>query len=166
MDYNLIYAVSDNHVIGDDNQIPWHVPEDLINFQRLTENEIVIMGRKTWESLPDRYRPLPNRRNIVISRNPDLVLEGAEVVCSPAAVIGLLGSVTDKTAWVIGGRAILASFEKIARAIVLTQVHIEVQGDTFAPMIDFSRWVEMNRAIQLSKTGISFEVIRYVKPLL
>jgi len=134
---SLIAAVSDNGIIGVDNKMPWYIPDDLKRFKRLTTDNVVIMGRKTYESIG---QPLPNRLNIVISRNKDLVIEGCLVVDSITKAIKKAGN--DKDIFIIGGGEIYKRAIDFADRIHLTKIHIEVEGDTTFPTIDAINWVE------------------------
>lgn len=142
----LIWAMSRNGVIGRNNALPWHLPEDLRYFKRVTFGKPVIMGRKTWESIG---RPLPGRANIVITRDEGFQAEGARVVhsleqaLSVAQSIALLDGVDE--AMVIGGAEIYALALPLAQRLYLTQVHAEVEGDACFPALDLSGWQEVGR---------------------
>ncbi|MBN9618474.1 MAG: dihydrofolate reductase [Actinobacteria bacterium] len=122
-------------LIGRDGTIPWHLPEDLARFKELTGGAAVIMGRATWDSLPEHFRPLPGRHNVVLTRRPDLRLDGATVVSTPAAALAAAG----EPAWVIGGAQVYALFAEQADRIELTEVDVELgddrAGDTAAPAL-------------------------------
>ena len=128
---SIIVATSENGVIGVDNKLPWYLPEDLKRFKKLTENNVVIMGRKTYESIG---KPLPNRFNIVISRNKDLTIPGCLVVNSLEKALYKAGS--DKKVFIIGGGEIYRQSLEYVDKIYLTKVHINVEGDTTFPNID------------------------------
>lgn len=134
----LVWAQSPAGVIGQDGTLPWHLPEDLARFRRLTTGHAVLMGRRTWESLPDRMRPLPDRRNVVLSRDPAYVAEGGEVARSVDEALTLLGG--DDEVWVIGGATLFDELVERADRLEVTQVDLEVQGDTHAPVIEPGRW--------------------------
>lgn len=137
----IIAAVSKNGVIGKDGQLPWHIPEDLAHFKRETMGHAIIMGRKTWEEVG---KPLPGRRNIVISRNPRLVLEGAEVTSSLEEAIAM-AKTSDPSPFIIGGSKIYEAAIPLATRMLLTEVHREVEGDTWFPEFDRSEWREVAR---------------------
>lgn len=140
----MIWAQTASGVIGVNNTIPWHVPEDFKHFKETTNGHAVIMGRLTWESLPEKSRPLPGRKNIVISRQSNYVAPGAVVVTSAdEAVLALEGS--EGEAWVIGGSQIYSAFLGASSALVVTDIDLEVQGDAFAVTVDDS-WVEADRS--------------------
>lgn len=126
----LIWAEAHGGVIGADGGIPWHVPEDLAHFKAVTMGAPVIMGRRTWDSLPDRFRPLPGRRSIVVTRRQDWEAAGAERAGSLDEALAVAG---DGEVWMIGGGELFA--ESIERADVLevTEIDLVVDGDAFAP---------------------------------
>lgn len=135
----LVWAQTPGGVIGRDGTLPWHLPEDLARFRRLTSGHPVVMGRRTWESLPASMRPLPARRNLVLSRDPAYRADGAEVLASLDAALALLAD--EDEVWVIGGAALFD--ESIGRAdrLEVTDVELDVPGDTHAPLVDPGRWV-------------------------
>ena len=124
----MIAAMAKNRVIGQDNDMPWHLPADLQHFKAVTMNKPVIMGRKTFESIG---RPLPGRRNIVISRNTDYTAAGIDVVTSPEAAISLVCE-SDEV-MVIGGGTVYQQFLKSADTLYLTFIDLDVAGDTQFP---------------------------------
>lgn len=127
----VIAAVAQNGVIGRDGQLPWHLPEDLAYFRRVTQGHPVLMGRRTWESLPARFRPLPGRRNLVLTRQRGWQAEGAEAVPDwPTAKALLAGS---EKVFLIGGAEVWASLLPEADALWLTEVQADVAGDTHFP---------------------------------
>jgi len=136
---SIIVAVSDNNVIGNKGGIPWKIPEDLKRFKRLTEGHPVIMGRNTWESIPERFRPLPERTNIVISRRFNYVASGAEVVTSPTSAwtFARRSEGGDSEMFIIGGEAIYEEALKslFVERVYLTIVHKTFLGDTFFPKL-------------------------------
>ncbi len=130
MSVGLVWAQSRNAVIGRDGVLPWHLPEDLEHFARLTRGGVVVMGRRTWESLPARYRPLPGRTNVVLTTRADLDAPGATVAHSVAEVTAEFSRF-----WVIGGAAVYAAFAGIASTAVVTTVDLDVEGDVRAPVL-------------------------------
>ena len=134
---SLVVAVAKNGVIGRDNTLPWRIPEDLKRFKALTIGRPVIMGRKTWDSLP--RKPLPGRMNIVVTRNPEFRAEGAIVAHSFADAVAKAGA---GEIAVIGGEAIFAEALPIADIIHMTQVALSPDGDAFMPLIDRAQWRE------------------------
>ncbi len=145
----LVVAAAENGVIGRNNQLPWYLPEDLKHFKRVTLGKPVIMGRKTWESIG---RPLPGRTNIVITRQPDYLAEGARVVDSLEAALELAEGVAlidgADEVMVIGGADIYRLALPRADRVYLTEVHAEVEGDAFFPDWDRSHWREVSRERQ------------------
>ena len=143
----LIAAYAQNRVVGIDNKLPWHLPEDLKYFKRCTSGKAIIMGRKTFDSIG---RPLPNRTNIVITRNPAFKAEGVKVVSTLEAAIELAKAVNEingiDEVMVIGGATIYELTLPIADRLYLTHVHAKVEGDAYFPEVDFSNWHEVERA--------------------
>jgi dihydrofolate reductase len=138
---SLVYAQSRNGIIGTDGALPWNIPSDLKRFKETTLGKPVIMGRKTWESLP--RRPLSGRQNIVITRNADYAAEGADIATSAKQARDLAGDVPELC--VIGGGEIYNMFLPSADRIYLTEVDIAVQGDTLAPALSPGDWREVSR---------------------
>lgn len=133
---SLIYAQSRNGIIGRDGALPWRIPSDLKRFKAITLGKPVIMGRKTWESLP--RRPLPGRRNIVITRQKNYAAPGADVVAGAAAALAAAGAAPEIC--VIGGGEIFGLFASEANRIYLTEIDASAQGDTLAPVLDEKEW--------------------------
>jgi dihydrofolate reductase len=158
MKLHLIYARARNGVIGKDNQMPWHLPEDLAHFKRVTLGQPVIMGRKTWDSLPPRFRPLPGRLNIVITRQTDWQAEGALRASAIEDAMRLCGDVPD--AWIIGGAEIYRQAEPLASSAVVTEIDRDVEGDAFAPELGTS-WHEVQRESHVSAQGLPFSFVTY-----
>lgn len=148
----LIWAQAANGVIGRDGALPWHLPEDLAHFRQLTTGATVVMGRRTWESLPPKFRPLPGRRNVVLTRDPAWSADGAEVVHDLDAA--LTGDV-----WVIGGAAVYRDALPVADRLAITDVDGEYGGDVFAPDLG-AGWheVEVDPPVgwHTSSTGVRF----------
>jgi dihydrofolate reductase len=132
---SLIVAMAENRVIGKDNDLPWRLPNDLKWFKKHTLGNPIIMGRKTWESIG---RPLPGRKNIVVTRNTDYVAEGCEIVHSLEDAIALVGCADE--ALVIGGAGLYEAALPKSDRIYLTQVDAHVDGDTVFPQFDTSEW--------------------------
>jgi dihydrofolate reductase len=129
----LIWAEARGGVIGADGGMPWHVPEDLAHFKRTTHGAPVVMGRRTWDSLPPRFRPLPGRANIVVTRQSDWRAEGAVRAASVDEALALAASDADDRIWVIGGAELFARTIPFADRLVVTELDLDVEGDTFAP---------------------------------
>lgn len=139
----MIWAQANGGVIGDSGTIPWHLPADVAHFQRLTKHHTVLMGRRTWESLPDGYRPLPDRRNIVLSRDKAYRATGAIVTNSLLAALDMGGALpigSRKQIWVIGGAEVYRKCIPMATRLVITTIDQDIEGDTYAPTWRTSEW--------------------------
>ncbi|WP_432712834.1 dihydrofolate reductase [Pedobacter sp.] len=134
---SIVVAISANNAIGKDNQLLWHLPADLKHFKAITSGHTIIMGRKTYDSIG---KPLPNRRNIVISRNPELTINGAEVTHSLEQALALCKD--EEEVFVIGGAAIYNDAIALTNRIYLTRVHENYEADTFFPALDPNQWQE------------------------
>jgi dihydrofolate reductase len=130
MSISLIWAQARARVIGAEGTLPWHLPEDLRLFRELTAGSVVVMGRRTWESLPERFRPLPGRTNVVLTSDPLWRAEGARPAHSVSQVL-----TEYPDCWVIGGGAVYAEFLSHAERAVVTEVDLAVEGDTRAPVL-------------------------------
>lgn len=157
---NLIYARAANGVIGKDNQLPWHLPEDLAHFKRTTQGCPVIMGRKTWDSLPPKFRPLPGRLNIVVTRDAGWRAEGAAVAHSLEAARDLCPAGSD--AWVIGGAQVYAQALPLAATVVVTEIARDFEGDAFAPVLG-PEWRETARKNHMAASGLPFAFVTYLR---
>jgi dihydrofolate reductase len=139
---SIIVALAQNNAIGRDNDLLWHIPEDLKRFKRVTSGNTIVMGRKTYLSLPTR--PLPNRLNIVISDIPDETFEGCVMASSIEDAVSKMQ--TDKENFIIGGGSIYRQFLPIADKLYLTFIHNKAEdADVFFPEIDFAQWIEIER---------------------
>ena len=155
----IIAAVAQNRVIGRDNQLIWSIPEDMAHFKALTQGHTVLMGRKTWESLPPRFRPLPGRRNIVITRQPDFVAPGAELANSLEAGLGLAAS--DALVFIIGGAEIYQQAMALADRLEITEVELSPAGDSWFPVIAAVNWEKTAKITPPSQTGTGFSFVSY-----
>ena len=153
---SLIAAMADDRVIGINNTLPWHLPEDLKHFKATTLGKPVIMGRKTWESLG---RPLPGRRNIVISRNADYAVNGGELSSSLENAIA--ASAAEEEVFVIGGAELYRLAIPLAQRIYLTEVSGTYAGDAYFPELSPKEWAEVSRSAQISSTGIHYSFVVY-----
>ena len=146
MKVSLIVAVSENGVIGKDNDLIWHLPKDMKFFKDTTLGHHVIMGRKNFESIPHKYRPLPNRTNIVITRQSDYKAEGCKIVNSVKEALEFAKTNGDNEAFIIGGGQIykLAIDAGVVDKIYLTKIHHSFDGDTFFPKLG-NNWKEVGR---------------------
>ncbi|CDO87994.1 dihydrofolate reductase [Mycobacterium triplex] len=153
----LVWAQSTSGVIGRNGDIPWHVPEDLARFKQVTVGHTVVMGRRTWDSLPARVRPLPGRRNIVLSRRADFAADGAEVVDS------LDKALTDPEAWVIGGAQIYRLALPHAGRCEVTEIEVDLvreDEDALAPVLD-ETWRGETGEWQVSRSGLRYRFHSY-----
>ena len=144
MKISMIAAMAHDRVIGKDNQMPWHMPADLAHFKRVTLGKPVLMGRKTFESIG---RPLPGRRNMVISRNPGYQADGIEVVGSVEAALALLADNEVAEVMVIGGGHLYAELLPKADCLYLTRIELEVEGDTRFPAFADEQWQCVEREV-------------------
>ena len=146
-----IYAANIYNVIGDGNSMPWHIPEDLTHFKQLTQGGVCIMGRRTWNSLPDSFRPLPNRTNVIVTRDKLFKVDGAIVRHDLDKTIDEF-MVGDKQVWIIGGGEILSScwgrLDHIERTVVF---NFKTDG-TMVPPVTTSDWVKTNEHPTLDRT--------------
>jgi dihydrofolate reductase len=153
----LIWAQSTSGVIGRDGDIPWQVPEDLTRFKELTIGHTVVMGRRTWDSLPARFRPLPGRRNVVLTHQTDFTADGATVMHT------IDDALTDPEAWVIGGEQIYTLALPRANRCEVTEIDIDLprdDGDAVAPVLD-EMWVGTPGAWQTSSAGVRYRFHSY-----
>jgi len=155
---SIIVAMSSNRVIGVNNTLPWHLSEDLKHFKSLTTGHTIIMGRKTYESIG---RPLPNRRNIVISRNSNTSYEGVEVVHSLEDAFSI--STNDKEVFVIGGSNIYEQALSFVDQLYITEIKKSFLGDAFFPEINKQIWIEYSRDDHVTNDGLEFSFVKYQK---
>jgi len=162
MRINLIYARARNGVIGRDSTLPWHLPEDLAHFKRLTSGCPVVMGRKTWDSLPPKFRPLPGRTNLVVTRQADLQAEGAVVVTGLDQALSACARLhpTPADVWVIGGAELYVLALPLAQRAVVTELDLDVDGDAFAPALDAS-WARTTHETHTAASGLRFAWATY-----
>jgi dihydrofolate reductase len=156
-----VAAVARGGVIGRGGALPWRIPEDAERFRVLTMGHPVVMGRKTWDSLPDRFRPLPGRRNVVVTRNPAWQAEGAERAGSLDDALGRLEGAP--RVFVMGGGELYAEALPLADELVLTEVDAAVEGDTVFPEWDRTAFQEVSREDLVSETGTPFAFVTYVR---
>ena len=160
MTVGLIWAQSTSGAIGRDGGIPWRLPEDQARFKQLTMGHTVVMGRLTWESLPAKVRPLPGRRNVVVTRQADYMADGADVVTT------LDDAVTGNVCWVIGGGQIYALALPIATRCEVTEVEIDLprqDADAVAPVLD-ETWVGNTGEWLTSSSGLRYRFYSYHRP--
>ncbi len=155
---SLIVAFANNQVIGINNTLPWHLPEDLKRFRALTMGHHIIMGRKTYESLG---RLLPGRTTIIVTRNKDFKVEGALIAHSLQAA--LLLAAGDAEPFIIGGAELYKEGLKLANKLYITEVHAEFVGDAFLPEIDLSAWSLSEKKDHSSANGLEYSDLIYLK---
>jgi dihydrofolate reductase len=159
----LVWAQSTSGVIGRGGDIPWRVPEDLVRFKELTMGHTVVMGRRTWESLPARVRPLPGRRNIVLSRQADFKADGADVLGSLEQASTVLEA--EPQTWVIGGAQIYLLALPLANRCEVTEVDIDLprdDDDALAPVLD-DGWLGVTGEWRLSRSGLRYRFHSYCR---
>lgn len=152
----FVVAYAANRVIGKDNDLPWRLPSDLAHFKRVTMGQPIIMGRRTWESLG---RPLPGRRNLVITRQADYAATGAEV--TPSLDAALAACAQEPIACVIGGAEIFQAALPLADEIIATEIQTSPDGDVFFPPLPDSDWQEVSREPQPPENGLHFDFVTY-----
>ena len=160
MALNLIFARARNGVIGRNNTLPWHLPEDLAHFKATTLGQPVIMGRKTWDSLPVKFRPLPGRMNIVVTRQTDWQSDGAHVVHTIDEA--LQACPAESQPWVIGGAELYRLAMPLATRVVVTEIDADYEGDAFAPELDAS-WQEASRTTHVAANGLHYSLVNWVR---
>jgi dihydrofolate reductase len=161
MSLSLIWAQARGGVIGANGTMPWHLSEDLAHFKELTLGSTVVMGRRTWDSIEPRFRPLIDRRNVVVTRDPSWTAAGADAVHSLDDALG------DADTWVIGGGQLFeATIDRAAR-LEVTEIDAAYDGDTFAPAIDFSVWeltpLTADAPWLTSRTGLRYRFLTYAQ---
>jgi dihydrofolate reductase len=159
---SLVWAQAANRVIGRAGTLPWRLPEDLARFRSLTIGSTVLMGRRTWESLPEAVRPLPGRDNLVLTRQPAWSAPGAVAVASMASALQNARS----SLWVIGGAEVYAAAVDHADRAVVTELADCFDGDTFAPRLDDTWGItdrEPGSGWSTSVTGLRYRVVTYVR---
>ena len=140
---SLIVAVARNGVIGRDGGLPWRLSSDLKRFKAITMGKPVIMGRKTWESLP--IKPLPGRRNIVVTRQRDFRADGAEVAPNPASALEIARRQSPEEVYIIGGGELFRHFLPMANRLYLTEVGTDAEGDATFPKLESAEWRDAER---------------------
>jgi len=163
MEIALIYARAANGVIGANGSMPWHLPEDLAHFKQCTLGQPVIMGRKTWDSLPARFRPLPERCNIVITRQLAWQALGAKKAASLAQALDWARQTQAQTAWIVGGAQIYAQALPLAGRVEITEIARDYVGDAYAPLLG-DAWQETARSEQVTSNGLRYAFVTLTRP--
>lgn len=162
MRVHVILARTRQGVVGKDNALPWHLPEDLAHFKRTTMGCPVIMGRKTWDSLPPKFRPLPGRTNVVVTRQANWSgtdVTGTRHALRAESLAHALQQCADAPdVWVIGGAQLWALALPLASTAVVTEIDLEVEGDAFAPTFG-PTWREVRRHEQVAASGVAYRLI-------
>ncbi len=158
MTLGLIWAQARGGVIGAGGTMPWHLPEDLAHFKQKTLGSTVVMGRRTWDSIEPRFRPLVDRRNVVVTRSPTWTAEGAEVAHS------IDEALTDSNTWVIGGAQLYAATIVRADRLEVTEIDATYDGDAFAPAVDAS-WLTPNADAPwlTSRSDLRYRFLTYAR---
>ncbi len=160
----LVAAVARNRVIGRDGAMPWHLPQDLKHFRQLTVGHPVVMGRRTWESLPARFKPLPERDNWVVSRQPTWHADGATRAYSLSDALSRLQASAAARVFVIGGATLYHAALPLADRLLLTEIDAEFDGDTHFPTWDRAAFIERERAHHPAADGLpAFDFVDYVR---
>ena len=147
----LIAAIARDRVIGKDNALLWHLPEDMKHFRDLTRGNSVIMGRKTWQSLPERFRPLPDRHNIVLTRDPGFLAPGAQLAVTLDDALAACSNASQ--AFIIGGAEIYALALPRADRMELTEIAADFSGDAWFPPWNPTEWIEQARETHRHETA-------------
>ena len=155
----LVAAIARGGVIGTGDSIPWHIPEDLAFFRDLTMGHVVVMGRRTWDSIPERFRPLPGRRNVVVTRNTAWAADGAERAASLDGALHLVEDAAE--VFVIGGAEIFAAALPVADALALTEIELDVEGEVLFPPWDHGAFEEVTRVPVVAADGTALSFVGY-----
>ena len=169
MKVNLIVAVSENNVIGVKNDLPWDLPNDMNYFKTKTSGHCVIMGRKNYLSIPEKYRPLPNRTNIILTSNPNFKAEKCKVFNSLEKALDYSKLNKEENPFIIGGGELYkyAIQKKIVDIIYLTRIHANIKGDTFFPKLNMNEWdvisEKFNQKDVTHKFDYTFLILKKIK---
>ena len=145
MEIAMIAAVAENGVIGKDNDLVWSLPDDMKYFMNSTQDHYIIMGRKNYESLPPKFRPLPNRTNIIVTHQKDFKVDNTHVVHTMEDAIAFCANNKQERIFVIGGGQIYKQALPQADTLYITEIHQAFEGDTYFPSFDKSEWEEVSR---------------------
>jgi dihydrofolate reductase len=163
----LVWAEAHHGVIGAAGTMPWHVPENLAHFKEVTLGSPVVMGRRTWDSLPERFRPLPGRENVVVTRDAAWSADGAVRAGSVDDALAMAAASEPEWIWVIGGAQVFSEVIDRAQRLEVTELDLEVPGDTMAPSVDLT-WRLSDASPEVgafaSRTGIGYRFRRYERP--
>lgn len=163
----LIWAEAHHGIIGAGGVMPWHVPEDLAHFREVTLGSPIVMGRKTWDSLPERFRPLRGRENVIVTRDPAWAADGAVRAGSVDEALAIAGATGPEWIWVIGGAQVFSEVIDRAHRLEVTELDLDVPGDTMAPSIDLT-WRLTDASPEVgafaSRMGLGYGFRRYERP--
>ena len=157
MNISIIVAISKNMVIGINNKLAWNLPDDMLYFSRMTKGHSVIMGRKNWDSIPKNYRPLPNRKNIVISRSKNQKIQNVDITRSIEEAIEIARENSDEEIFIIGGGEIYNLGLKYADKLYITEIKENIDGDTYFPKWNKNKWKEISRITHPSDIKHKYE---------
>lgn len=165
MNISIVVAVDENFLIGDNNKLPWHLPADMKFFKEKTTGHCVITGRKNYESIPQKFRPLPNRTNIIITRQNNFSAPGAIVVNSVDDALQKAKEKNDDEIFIIGGAEIFKLFLPIVNKIYLTTIYHKFSGNIYFPELNFSEWKLIRKEFFESdeKNKFSFSINELVR---
>jgi dihydrofolate reductase len=158
----IIVAVASNGVIGKENDLPWKLPTDMAHFKKITSGHKVLMGRKCWESIPEKFRPLPNRTNYVLTRDKDYVANGAKLVHSLDDKLNKFKH-SKETLFVIGGAEIYDEMFEHADELFLTTIYNDVDGDIKIRKLDLNKWKMTDISELITENGFDYSISHYVK---
>ena len=154
---SIVVARANGGVIGRDGDLPWHLPSDMRHFRELTTGHAVIMGRRTWESIPPRFRPLPGRRNVVLTRREGYEAPGAEVFADLATAL----AACDGDAFVIGGGQVYGDALPLATRAIVTEIDADVEGDAYFPPLDPAEWALTGEGERVVDDELPFVIRTY-----
>jgi dihydrofolate reductase len=165
MEISAIAALSRNRVIGRDNDLPWKLPDDMRFFMETTKGHHVIMGRKNYDSLKGKFKPLPDRTNIIITRQKNLQAPGCIILNDIEAAVDVARKNSETECFIIGGSEIYKLAMPLTTRLYLTEIDADIDGDTFFPAIDKSRWKEVSRTHHNAdeRHKYAFDFVRYDK---
>lgn len=159
---NIIVAVTNNMVIGKGNTMPWHLPSDLKNFKRVTQNSCVVMGRKCWESIPEKFRPLPNRLNVVLTRDENFKADGAATLSNlERTITNLKNNGDDDEVFVIGGAQIYKDAFPFAERLFITRILADIDGDIILEGLNIDEWELIEDTDTMTENGFNFKFEEY-----
>jgi dihydrofolate reductase len=160
---SFVVAVARNRVIGKNNDLPWRLPDDMKFFMQITKGHHVILGRKNYDSLPKKYRPLPERTNIIITRQPSFEAPGCTVVHSVEEALTMARHNGETEAMIIGGAEIYKLCFPYADKLYITEIHADIEGDVYFPPFSKSEWQEVSRVAHAAdeRHAYSFDFVTY-----